>query len=1766
MIARPLVLSALMVLVAIVPAVSDAGPETPLEVLRNPGLEGLATFANGFELRDGAALVPAGNPGQGVDLGVAGNDPATNPAWSIGRVVDYAKPGVTFGTVGSFSYDYKAAGTHPFTLGWYMPLVDPTGTPKACIVYREDAVSGLSPGVWTTVAATAATLVWTTDAACAAPADLSAMLPPGPLSLPNGGSAWTNRVSLSAAQADPTLAGLMVQKVALQALPIGGGAWPAGNSIVVDNLHLTAASGAGNDPINGAIQTVQDAVDGATKLVQDVGAGPGSPSLTFRPFGDFDHDGRADAFWYRMNATDPVTGTPAVACGVLQVDYVYDGADRGTTVSLVNPDGSPRSDMNVRGTVMLYNGTGVTEVKPGTWALADRQCPEDPSALPAGSVPHVVLDEAAHVEFINNGATAPEGTPTSVKVYDGNDVLIDRVDLFQRDLGATRNPGTHLVLRSYTIGQPDDSKELSSGLTVDVFPLRPDFTNVHLVSGTGATSQIASRHDLDDDGFSDLNELQGAGYGASNPLNASSVPNDLDGDGHANAQDKYPTDPTRFRDFDHKVTLTSPSSGQMLSGNVSVDWTVVSNASGIPIDHFDLYVQQTTSPVTHTLIASGLPADRRHFTWDTWATRNQIPDDLGGDYRLRINATDAGSPPLVQANQTGLFNLQVKPTPGAGAVAVADANGHVDHAGYLTGAITATFSGTRRLTGSDLSYAATLYKCPTAATAHGTLIKTLTGTVAADGVAQSVTFDWKTVHDGFGDGRVTCPSPVLPGTARIRVVITETQGGWSESSAATADFRVFFNQLPTLSVPTATQNDVGDNSAQGGSTTGANLKGTGAFFTVKYKDLDATAETCANKGAQAPSSIKLFVLDKATNAAIPGSPFTMTKSANTNPQVCIPSVLLNGDYGAGVQFEAKLANLPRGNYSWHVEAIDVDGNTQDGVVKLPATTTAQDYTQVPDSTSGAVKTVRGVRDTVTDAVNRTFDCQPNDAPATCLERYATSQADSTVKAIEDKGNCDIPGVGGNDHTEPCTDKPGDLVNNLVTILKGKADEISQQILDAANQASKQGLPNPYPFANCDLVANVAGDKNQGCNSEDHDRDGYTDAEEAGVSDPYNPYSQPGDRNADLIPDVVQIMADVHLYHIRWMNTTSANAADWHDCGATDRQSDCQGKLEVYPSPQKYVAVYPALGLTKGQRLPYLLNVSEESGNVVRVSSQVGCAALGGQAPQIGCGFSWTFPGTLLTGPTFSQCNFADQPPNIDACKITMAAKAEDNEKAFDLTVDLGALHTQGDLVKVTFLGGKRTQADQQVLAVRTSPLTLAHNGEAVQDTVYNLNSKVQSGTPPAACDASSPQSVQGTGTWIRTDKTPDEKWRVCGQVNANNPSAPPETFWQETPAHFQPVVGFFVNSNGQPVVWMDKDGDRSYEPGEELTTLCSGGQTPDQCALGVLHDTLGCQAGDDLPTCLGKIVGGQAGCKSGQPVDQCASEKAVEALGCPAGESLQDCATTTALSTLGCQVGDDVPTCLAKIVGDKAGCKSGQSVEECGSDKAVQALGCPAGQSLQDCATATVLAKLGCTATQTLQDCVTEKGLGCPAGQSIEDCATTTVLASLGCTTVATLQDCVTQKALSTLGCPATYSPDQCAASKAGCTAGETLADCATRMGKGAVDGVPVGGPCTASETATDCLLRKVTSAASDLDGDGASNTAELSAGSNPFYKLSTPTSKGGGFPGDWDADRIFDQLEVDGAYGHRSDPFEQCSTPYDNRPHNVWPNDYQSCEPGNPL
>lgn len=88
-----------------------------------------------------------------------------------------------------------------------------------------------------------------------------------------------------------------------------------------------------------------------------------------------------------------------------------------------------------------------------------------------------------------------------------------------------------------------------------------------------------------------------------------------------------------------------------------------------------------------------------------------------------------------------------------------------------------------------------------------------------------------------------------------------------------------------------------------------------------------------------------------------------------------------------------------------------------------------------------------------------------------------------------------------------------------------------------------------------------------------------------------------------------------------------------------------------------------------------------------------------------------------------------------------------------------------------------------------------------------------------------------------------------------------------------------------------------------------------------------------------------------------------------------------------------------------------------------------------------------------------------------------------------------------------------------------------------------------------------------DSDCDGFDTSAELSAGSNPFYAGSTPTHKGVGFPGDWDADSWWDHLEATGFnQRHPSDPFEQCSTPWDERPHNVWPTDYQSCEPGNPL
>lgn len=844
-----------------------------------------------------------------------------------------------------------------------------------------------------------------------------------------------------------------------------------------------------------------------------------------------------------------------------------------------------------------------------------------------------------------------------------------------------------------------------------------------------------------------------------------------------------------LKNFDYTVTVTDPPGGSTRNGTFWINWTATPlNAGQLDIDHFRVRVEKANDELQNRVINNSVLAADRALLWDSAAATVDDPVFFtDGDYKINVTAADAGVDFQSRTGKSGTFTLSNRVAPNVANLAVADANGVRDLAGFVAGALNVTFNVTGgRSDAATRTFSLDLFRCsvPGGVDGQKLTVDPITGTAARG--ANVVTIDANLMRENF-TGLAPCapaqqpgnliqtnptlnnltrglpsvnPDPTADdGNLRVKLTVTETHEGLSVTSAVqAADGRAFNNRLPSLSGLAASRLDQA--AAPDGLPVANQVRFTANVTDPEGGCLGRLDPPTINGG---PTGQPQLVEVRVMNAA-----GLQVATANMNranvPLALTPGGIASGAAGAGWQATQHVANCPRsvpatnsniaagvlhealvalppGDYTWQVAVRDAHGNNRDGNATLG---------------HGALVLAGPAPLAV-----------PAFAAPDALG-LAQEAIDTAWDALENNGerNCDLNNDGS--HATECEDVLP-LVGSAVQGLPG-------------------ALPNAWGLARGCLGVGGGGIVPTGNCISDRDLDGDRDAvENATGSDWLNPYSNTLDPDADLLLNASSLLpigvegtvADVNLYRIDWVRTGTSTP-----CGAGDNHAaGCVGKLRVLSSG-KFVTVRDPQAL--GNPNAWLVKVEESPGNLAKVSTT-----------QAG-GLSWTLvDGVVGVDPTGGR--------------IRAYVNASDGQRVADLTLDLTKIGVPGEaFLSLELLGG----ANSFGVDVHSNPVNVVQSGTVstpagALDTEVDLNRTIRFVAPgssaPASCSAAG-----GSGTWLRADRNANNSWTVC--ASANGARQGPVT----TPVNFFPTGGVFFGSDGLPVLWLDRNGDRAYQNGERL--------------------------------------------------------------------------------------------------------------------------------------------------------------------------------------------------------------------------------------------------------------------------------------------------------------------------------------------------------------
>lgn len=985
------------------------------------------------------------------------------------------------------------------------------------------------------------------------------------------------------------------------------------------------------------------------------------------------------------------------------------------------------------------------------------------------------------------------------------------------------------------------------------------------------------------------------------------------------AQDRTTSETTGMKqltNFGYNVTVTAPLAGAKVNGTFPLSWTIQNLVSTpLPIDHFNITLRREHDDADHDLhrwtIINSVPGAARTFAFDSAVFRIQHSSDPGGkvsdfsDYKIQVTAFDAPTGAQTKSAIGPFFALNNTKAPTVTGVAVVDANGFIDSIGNLTGAINVTFTFGAGRPADDARVTRTvtveLYRCwVNAADEAGTPTPVLvyTNTTAATLGTSTRTIPAAFVQAAFPEGRLfNCPDATIAGTtnptvngaandgrARVKVTVIETQNyadrlptppnTLSASASGRVDQKVFNNALPSIAAATlvAAPSDVGDATDTG------LAHGSKVRFRARLVD---PGMSCLSP-TTAPSLIRVRAYN-ATTGAIAGQAdmtvsFTDVNQTNAPNHIrsCLTTVPpWNSNLTLGVGYEAQLALAP-GTYDWNVTFVDRHGNRHDDRVATATnpfvSVTKRIVVGGPFGVNDITKTVETLAAQAQKAANDQFNtlegllgCDtplngtnpnvPSEVPG-CVVSRLTQGVRENIIVLETNLGCDIDNDGA--PARECED----VVPTLTTLLNDN--------MGGLQGTADQGLPNAWGVY-------------WGCSSSidcpaDTDLDGFRDAvETSSGTDPFNPYRNPIDTDADLVlnhperalvsanllPDFEAAVLGVNLHRIDWVLKSDATTP----CGNRSDQTQCMGRLVILASPTKSITVRNLTSPGNG----YLLKVEESPGNAIQVSTT-----------QAG-GYSSTVVDGVLDVDVVGNA-------------IHVRADATDGQRLAEVTLDFDKIGTAGQpFLTLQVLGGptkpagpgadqvNTANANAQTIQVFTNPINVKRNGESVYDTVYNLNRTLKVGPAPLQCEKPGPQPVVGTDNWIRADRQANNSWALCFQVGGNAFGP----FY--TPAHFLPIAGVFFDASGAPVLWLDANGNGAYNAGEEF----------------------GCPTGQDGVTCVTRTANQLAGCPTSFTIQQCADKKGKDAIGgCTASETATDCLTRKALG---------LPAQIQALIGDLDG-------------------------------------------------------------------------------------------------------------------------------------------------------------------------------------------------------------------------------------------------------
>lgn len=1155
----------------------------------------------------------------------------------------------------------------------------------------------------------------------------------------------------------------------------------------VSMLHRAseAATADNNHPRPGRIlenqtETIQEKIANATgdavnELDDKEAAGQ---RLETAPGPDNDGDGNTDYYYvHRVGQSDHVAG-----CFFIQSDFIWDNrtanADDTNLTFTPHPTGD-RARSEVSMTAIFYHPTLHTSGCPD---------PDDepvPTKLPERNITGHVFADLARPDPLD----VSEGNASRISLYDEADQEMVRFTMFTRARG--NNPGPHVVVEAFALGQAEDCVPQSdenlleecsdvAGASVDIFPLKLDFTEIHVVSGSKPIM-----HDLDDDTDPLWKELVAAGTaGPANPLNSTSVADDVDGDGCVNAEDQAPRNPRegclQVRDAWLQQAGMNLSAGQRVSGEVSINsnisWAAidpgryaftlweaaVSNEGEVSKEREVGNASSSSCPMPPALDASGETVEKISVTWNTTSCTSVDETDL-----LVVEVTAVSSTGEVRtSNLTDTLKLINYPTPSLNVDAVRDANGFTEKPNHIAGAVEVEFTVTPARPPADIWYQVSIGTDTDCTVSQGPLQAVDASTTVTEVISRTEMVDCFSGQNG---------------DVSVTVNATERASDIARGNASGTKIDLFHNQNATIRTLEVRQSD-----AKTGTFLGeAAAEGTGTVYNVTAVIHDPDGG-CGADGA--PKHVVAHIVDDETGEPVDGSPFPMVALNDANADTdCRNGLNFEPDYG------------------------DDEGSAEDGDPPGVEWAVELDFQELgfeERQRYNVTVELRDHHDSMRDG------------------RLLSDRAEEPFERFFHNITRDISGIA-------------------YGAVENQQDTADSAINDAVKEASSRlGLDNLYEaFCEQATSCDPQDDWDRDGFSDQEERNQGTDP-----YNPYsNPIDADGDLIPVRVERGGTAVLRADVWEVRWVNATGSDCKKgehaYEDCEARinwlpggEKQIDVQFLGEG--SILKLTGFDGGVRLTSQVGCEGVVDPSD-----INDALELPCPWTWTVSNAM---LNITMPDGPDGDRVRVTANAEDHERGM-LIELDAGALNRSESGAFLHLGLLGGRFAQNNKVVPDNVRHVQVPKSLDV-RVHNSPLKVDVEGRSLYQHYHSANEMLQfssktsddgSNSVPPRCDSDGDGSADAHGeppiVWFRTDRdSSKETWTVCGEaaVFVAGEEIRQSFMVEDIPS---PTIsqrcGAFVDDDGKPLAWCDQDGDGEYDEGEGLTTVghCTPRLAPQVC-------------------------------------------------------------------------------------------------------------------------------------------------------------------------------------------------------------------------------------------------------------------------------------------------------------------------------------------------